>query len=567
METLSIYPTLERFDLTQYTITVSTEEEPSNGTESVKQDDVTSVTTDDAKSPKASDVPDPVSSVPTRLATSKEVSRTDCKSWSRWLFSRITNVLEQTPAHIALIDETGERQYVTYEELMKEVYRVANFLLYHGVMKGARVAICMSNSIEYIYYELALFLIGAVPILLNPTLVACGRFPRFQCNVLVVSGEHYNHILRSMKDFVGVMQVFVLTHDLGRLSIPRSALVIDAFGYREFYSEPPLADYNDSADDVVAFSTSGTTSQKCKVVAHGSASAHRLCTKYLDTLTEHLVERVSESTTHHLIALVISQAQFLKSFLKYDLHKFYDISSLKVFSFTGSSLPISVAKRFQEICGTSVIQAYSSTECGPVSCDLLGSNEDEYPSSGEPFDGIKVKILDIDDDDKELLTGEWGRIMLRSSVMYSRYLGERMNDSCASDTWFPTGDIGMLDKQNRLHVAGPSDVLLRISGKPVIAVILENALMAHPSIEDVVVANMNSHLAVGIVLRENANLPTIDELNSFIRERKIEMEPISKIVQVDFIPRSETGKLIRSEVLFLLQSEDDDQFLKSVESM
>ncbi|KAK5974223.1 hypothetical protein GCK32_020275, partial [Trichostrongylus colubriformis] len=101
--------------------------------------------------------------------------------------------------------------------------------------------------------------------------------------------------------------------------------------------------------------------------------------------------------------------------------------------------------------------------------------------------------------------------------MYSRYLGERMNDSCSSDTWFFTGDIGMLDEQNRLHAAGPSDVLLRISEKPVIAVILENALMAHPSIEDVVVANMNSHLAAGIVLRESANLPTIDELNSFIR--------------------------------------------------
>ncbi|PIO53751.1 hypothetical protein TELCIR_24901, partial [Teladorsagia circumcincta] len=103
------------------------------------------------------------------------------------------------------IDEIGERQYVTYEELMIEVNRAANFLLYHGVTKGARVAICMSNSIEYIYFELALFLIGAVPILLNPGHVASGRFPRFHCSALIVDGEHYGHVIRSMKNFVGAM--------------------------------------------------------------------------------------------------------------------------------------------------------------------------------------------------------------------------------------------------------------------------------------------------------------------------------------------------------------------------
>lgn len=37
------------------------------------------------------------------------------------------------------------------------------------------------------------------------------------------------------------------------------------------------------------------------MVAHGSASAHRLCTEYLNILVAHLVERVSEARTHHLV--------------------------------------------------------------------------------------------------------------------------------------------------------------------------------------------------------------------------------------------------------------------------
>ncbi|PIO60647.1 hypothetical protein TELCIR_17852, partial [Teladorsagia circumcincta] len=267
------------------------------------------------------------------------------------------------------------------------------------------------------------------------------------------------------------------------------------------------------------------------------------------------------------IAMVISQAQFLKSFLKYDLHKLYDISSLKVFSFTGSSLPMSVARQFQEITGSSVIQVYSSTECGPISYDLLSPDEDAFPSCGKTFNGIKVKITDIDEDEKEVSAGEWGRIMLQCSVMCSRYLGDNMNSSWSADKWFRTGDIGMLDEQGRLHVAGPNDVLLRINEKTIITVTLENTLMAHPSVEDVVVAILSSRIAAGVVLREAMELPTVDELNNFIQDQNVEMGPLSKIVQVDFIPRSETGKLIRSEVLFLLESEDDDRSVEGVEKV
>ncbi|KAK6055862.1 hypothetical protein COOONC_06634 [Cooperia oncophora] len=205
METISIYPTLERFDLSQYAVTVSVDETPSTDTGSVEQDDVASIPADDIQIPTVLDVIKPEVVTPIRLLTERDRPREECKSWSRWLFSRITNVLEKSPEHVALIDEIGERQYITYEELMKNVNRVANFLLYHGITKSARVAICMNSSIEYIYYELALFLIGAVPILLNPGHVASGRFPRFQCNALVVDGEHYSHVLRTMKNFVGAM--------------------------------------------------------------------------------------------------------------------------------------------------------------------------------------------------------------------------------------------------------------------------------------------------------------------------------------------------------------------------
>ncbi|VDP31126.1 unnamed protein product [Heligmosomoides polygyrus] len=411
-------------------------------------------------------------------------------------------------------------------------------------------------------------------------------------------------------------QVYVFTNDVGNLHIPRSVWIIDAYGFLGFHCESPWPRENDDShdEDVVAFSTSGTTSQKSKVVAHGSASAHRLCTEYLNILVAHLVERVSEARTHHLVtsglhtvdawsllmyslvsdrtliitesnsdvwavssldriaelvqlydvAMIISNAQFIKSFLKYEIHNLYDISSLKVVSYTGSSLPKSVALQFKEVTGASIVEVYSSTEFGPISVNVLAHDDDEDLACGRTLKGISVKITNVDEETAETATGEWGNILLQGPVMCTQYLGDKITGSWTTNNWFRTGDIGMMDKQKRLHVAGPRDVLLKLNDRTVVTVLLENALVAHPCIEDTVVANMNGDLAAGVVVKDLMEMPTIDELNEFIQEKRLGMGPLTKVVQVDFIPRSETGKLMRSEVLFLLQSEDDNRSLKSV---
>ncbi|VDM78610.1 unnamed protein product [Strongylus vulgaris] len=78
------------------------------------------------------------------------------------------------------------------------------------------------------------------------------------------------------------------------------------------------------------------------------------------------------------------------------------------------------------------------------------------------------------------------------------------------------GDIGMLDEQNRLYVAGPADGLLKLNNQTIVSPLLENALLNHPSVEDVVVSLMNDDLTAGIVVKEDAPPPTIEELNELI---------------------------------------------------
>ncbi|KIH60048.1 hypothetical protein ANCDUO_09710 [Ancylostoma duodenale] len=227
----------------------------------------------------------------------------------------------------------------------------------------------------------------------------------------------------------------------------------------------------------ICLSFSGTTSQKSKIVAHGSASAHRLCTQYLDVLMAHLIEMVSECRTHLLVtsglhtvdawsllmyslisdqtliitesnsdvwavssldriaelirlydvALITSNAQFLKSFVKYETEKLYGINSLKVVSYSGAPLPISVAKKFHEANGASIVHC-----------------KRDYISR-----------------------------LSKTSIGLVEYFS-------------------------------------------IVSPLLENALLDHPSVEDVVVAVMNDELTAGVVVKEDVPPPTLEELNEHI---------------------------------------------------
>ncbi|VDK82227.1 unnamed protein product [Cylicostephanus goldi] len=115
---------------------------------------------------------------------------------------------------------------------------------------------CLNNSMDFIYMQIGLYLIGAVPVLLNPGRVGSGSFPRFNCNAVLVDNCHYAHVLRLFDHFVGAKQIFVFTNDLASLYIPHFVWIIDGSGYADFPADNHVTPAEQDSDwDVVAFST------------------------------------------------------------------------------------------------------------------------------------------------------------------------------------------------------------------------------------------------------------------------------------------------------------------------
>uniref|UniRef100_A0A1I7WQU4 AMP-binding_C domain-containing protein n=1 Tax=Heterorhabditis bacteriophora TaxID=37862 RepID=A0A1I7WQU4_HETBA len=107
----------------------------------------------------------------------------------------------------------------------------------------------------------------------------------------------------------------------------------------------------------------------------------------------------------------------------------------------------------------------------------------------------------------------------------------------------------MIDGENRLFVGGPVEDIININGIMRINIYIYIYIY-------IAIAKLHDELTAGIVLKENEHLPSVEDLIGILKGCGMDNIPLNRIVLVNCIPRSGTGKLIRSDILFLLKSED-----------
>ncbi|CAD6190642.1 unnamed protein product [Caenorhabditis auriculariae] len=365
---------------------------------------------------------------------------------------------------------------------------------------------------------------------------------------------------------------------------------------------------------VTIFASSGTLSNKCKFVAHTSRSSQLVCLTYHEKLFDLLVEMDPDYTAingHHLITsglhcidawsylyyslvkgetcvlaesavdvwrasfldriaglieqyripLILSNAQLLKCFVKYEVHNIYDISSLKLIANSGSPIASHIAKKVKHMLNVAITQAYSAVEFGVVAFELFNEAvEGAILGSGMPLGDIKVKVADADTE-TEVATGEWGHLMLSGSNLFSEYVGKDTNKGCFAKNWFRSGDYGVIDQKHRIHVADPISNLIKVNGNKLSPEILGCILCEHQNVDDAVVAVVDSEIIVGIVPNENSTSGVdLEDINAIIKKHKINVT-VAKVHLLDFIPRSESGKVMRAELHYLFAAEQDDVVL------
>jgi acyl-CoA synthetase (AMP-forming)/AMP-acid ligase II len=149
----------------------------------------------------------------------------------------------------------------------------------------------------------------------------------------------------------------------------------------------------------------------------------------------------------------ISRAQFVPTMIHSliqvrDVGK-YDLSSLKLILYAGSSMPVERLKRAITVFPCGFAQLYGQTESGPFTTVLLPEDHildgiekrvARLASSGKPALNYEIRI--VDENDNDVPPGEVGEIIGRSEAMTIGYW--QMLEATAEklkNGWLHTGDL------------------------------------------------------------------------------------------------------------------------------
>ena len=211
-------------------------------------------------------------------------------------------------------------------------------------------------------------------------------------------------------------------------------------------------------------------------------------------------------------------------------------------------LPPQVLGELEHLFIAPVIESYSNTEASAqITSNPLPPRERKVGSVGVAV-GAEVAIMD--GAGHLLPPGETGEIVIRGPTIMQEYENNpTANLSAFTQGWFRTGDQGFLDSDGYLFITGRLKELINRGGEKISPREVEDELMEHPAVAEVVAfamlhGQLGEEVAAAIVLPENT-LATAKEIREFAGVQLADFKVPRQVVFVDTIPTGATGKVQR----------------------
>jgi long-chain acyl-CoA synthetase len=177
---------------------------------------------------------------------------------------------------------------------------------------------------------------------------------------------------------------------------------------------------------------------------------------------------------------------------------------------------------FFHAVGIPVYEGYGLTETSPViAVNYPGHHK--LGTVGPIIPGVEVRLEEEDLDGKG---GKVGEILVRGPNVTPGYYGrEKENQGAFTNGWFHTGDLGTLDADGYLRIAGRKKSLFKIaSGKYIAPEKIENLFQGHPYVHQIMVLGSGQR-SVGALI-----VPQFERLEEYARQQQIEFENREELV-------------------------------------
>jgi fatty-acyl-CoA synthase len=163
-----------------------------------------------------------------------------------------------------------------------------------------------------------------------------------------------------------------------------------------------------------------------------------------------------------------------------------DIRTLRQVFCGAAPLPAEVARRFEDVTGVPVCEGYGLTETACLVTLNPASRARRAGTVGLRLPHQDLAIWKIGPDGRATgacAPGETGVIGVRGPNVFPGYLRASDNDGIwLAPGWLNTGDLGWLDADGFLHLAGRAKDLIIRGGHNIDPAMIEDALLKHPAV-------------------------------------------------------------------------------------
>ncbi|MFX1275762.1 MAG: AMP-binding protein [Promethearchaeota archaeon] len=494
---------------------------------------------------------------------------------------------------------------LTYSKVLDIVYRIATKLTELGIRKGDCVAIHYTNNPAFVVAYYGILKIGAVVTSISPlfkSLEIKRQLNDSEAKVFI-GWEGFSNVVDPIISETGVKYKFY-TNLAPYLSPDPMAPPEFSMGgeptfediIRETEANPPEVQINQ--DDLVMLQyTGGTTGfPKGAMLTNSSIASNvvqatswmpereigkevilaalpfyhiymcffmNICVYMGGSLTcvfnpreAHEIIEAIEATKITLFPGVAAIYNNINNFEGIEKH---DLSSIKYCFSSAGPLPDEIRKRFEELTGAILREAYGLTEMSPVvAINPLEASKNRSGSIGLPIPNTEVKI--VDEQLNTLGINEIGELVARGPQMMrgyykredeTKYTIQKHGDG---KIWLHTGDMALMDEDGYLYIKDRLKNLIKYKGHSVYPTEVEDLLYNHEAINECGVIGITDeegkeNIKAYIVLKEEfVGKVTEQDIIQWSKEN-MGFEKYPRYIEfIDEIPKTIVGKVLHREL-------------------
>lgn len=231
-----------------------------------------------------------------------------------------------------------------------------------------------------------------------------------------------------------------------------------------------------------------------------------------------------------------------------------DLSSIKG-CFSGSApLPVDVINNFQKKTGGVIVEGFGLTESTPVTHINPFHGKRVVGSIGLPISDTVCKIVDLEDNTRQMPIGEPGELLIKGPQIMKGYLNrpDATAKTITEDGFLCTGDVARMDENGYFYIVDRIKDMILSGGYNVYPREIDEVLFEHPKILEACAVGIphpkRGEAVKAFVILKQGEIMTEKEVIDYCGT-KLAKYKLPVVVEFrDELPKSNVGKVLRKDL-------------------